>query len=115
MAKVKTDLRDALTEYRFEFDLLQKIPCSASENKQYYQMQQAGEPLPKGVYNYVDDEGTPLRQFYTIYKPELTPAELSEYLAFRKLKYIKTIRNCAVFFTTFTIISIIIDVLLSLA
>ena len=35
MLKEKIDLRDELREYKFEFDLLQKIPCSKQENKEY--------------------------------------------------------------------------------
>ena len=35
MAKEKKNLRDELRAYKFEFDLLQKIPCSKQENKEY--------------------------------------------------------------------------------
>ena len=35
MPKEKIDLREELRLYKFEFDLLQKIPCSKTENKEY--------------------------------------------------------------------------------
>lgn len=35
MAKEKVDLRQALRSYKFDFALLQRIPCSKEENKVY--------------------------------------------------------------------------------
>ena len=35
MAKEKINLREELRLYKFDFDLLQKIPCSKQENKKY--------------------------------------------------------------------------------
>ena len=34
MAKEKINLRDELREHKFEFDLLQKIPCTKQQNKE---------------------------------------------------------------------------------
>ena len=38
MAKEKINLRDELRAHRFEFDLLQKIPCTKQENKEYQKL-----------------------------------------------------------------------------
>ena len=108
MAKEKRNLRDELRSYKFEFDLLQKIPCSKQENKDYQNLLKNGGVLPAGVYAYVYDDGeTSTTEFYTIYETDLTESEISEYLTYKKLSLIKTIKNCIMFFTVLTIIGMI--------
>lgn len=108
MAKEKRNLRDELRSYKFEFDLLQKIPCSKQENKDYRNLLKNGGVLPEGVYAYVCDDGeTSKTEFYTIYETDLTESEISEYLTYKKLSLIKTIKNCIMFFTVLTIIGMI--------
>ena len=108
MAKEKRNLRDELRSYKFEFDLLQKIPCSKQENKDYQNLLKNGGVLPDGVYAYVYDDGeTSTTEFYTIYETDLTESEISEYLTYKKLSLIKTIKNCIMFFTVLTIIGMI--------
>lgn len=108
MAKEKRNLRDELRSYKFEFDLLQKIPCSKQENKDYQNLLKNGGVLPEGVYAYVYDDGeTSTTEFYTIYETDLTESEISEYLTYKKLSLIKTIKNCIMFFTVLTIIGMI--------
>ncbi len=102
MAKEKINLRNKLRSHKFEFDLLQKIPCSKQENKEYQFLLENGRKLPEGVYPY--DYGT---EFYTIYEPDLTESEIREYLTYKQLSLIRTIKNCAVFFTVLTIIGMI--------
>ena len=113
MAKEKVDLRKRLRDYKMEYDLLQAIPCTKTENKQYEKMQEEGKELPAGVFPYVYAGGTqPTGEFYTVYKPELTDQEVIEYLTFEKLSFLKTIKNCAVFFTALTIIGLIASAIL---
>lgn len=108
-------LRDALRSYRFEFNLLQKVPCSKQENKEYQKLLKDGGTLPEGVYAYVYSTGeTSTTEFYTVYEPDLTESEKAEYLTYKKLDLletikdcIKTIKGCVVFFTTLAIIGII--------
>jgi hypothetical protein len=52
--------------------------------------------------------------FFTVYEPDLTEAEVREYLQFKQLGYIKTIKNCVVFFTVLTIVGMISMFLLML-
>lgn len=67
-----------------------------------------GGVLPEGVYAYVYDDGeTSTTEFYTIYETDLTESEISEYLTYKKLSLIKTIKNCIMFFTVLTIIGMI--------
>ncbi len=108
-------LRNALRSYRFEFNLLQKVPCSKQENKEYQKLLKDGGTLPEGVYAYVYSTGeTSTTEFYTVYEPDLTESEKAEYLTYEKLDLletikdcIKTIKGCVVFFTTLAIIGII--------
>lgn len=43
MTKEKKNLRDELRYHKFEFDLLQKVPCTKQENKAYSQILKQGE------------------------------------------------------------------------
>ena len=108
MAKEKINLRDELRAHKFEFDLLQKIPCIKQENEEYQKLLKDGGTLPEGVYAYVYNGGeTSTTAFYTIYETDLTESEIREYLTYKQLSLIRTIKNCVVFFTVLTIIGMI--------
>ena len=108
MQKEKINLRDELRSYKFEFDLLQKIPCSKQENREYQKILKEGGVLPEGVFAYVYDSGeTSKTEFYTIYETDLTESEITEYLTYKKLSLIRTIKNCVMFFTVSTIIAMV--------
>ena len=108
MAKEKINLRDELRSHKFEFDLLQKIPCTKQENKKYQKLLKDGGTLPDGVFAYVYDTGeTSTSEFYTIYETDLSESEIREYLTYKQLSLIKTIKNCVLFFTVLTIIGMV--------
>ena len=112
MAKQKIDIRQELRSYKYEFDLLQKIPCTPAENKAYLELLKSGQSLPEGVFRYMY-ENTELDEFYTIYQPELTADEIAEYLTYKKLHMLRTIKNCAVFFVVLTIVSMVLGFILA--
>ena len=108
MAKEVKNLREELKNYQYDFDILQKIPCTEKENKEYKQLVKAGKPLPKDIYPFGYDSDTPSdSEFYKLYVSDLSDAELAEYLTYKKLSMLKTIKNCLLFFTILTIIGII--------
>ena len=108
MGKKKINLRDELRAHKFEFDLLQEIPCTKQENKEYQKLLKDGGTLPEGVYAYVYDNGiTSTTEFYTIHETDLTESEIREYLTYKQLSLIRTIKNCVMFFTVLTIIGMI--------
>ena len=108
MAKEKINLREELRTHKFEFDLLQKIPCTKQENKEYQQLLKDGGTLPEGIFAYVYDTGeTSTSDFYTIYETDLSESEIREYLTYKQLSLIKTIKNCILFFTVLTIIGMV--------
>ena len=100
----KGNLREELREYKLAFGLLQKNLCTREENERYKQLLENGETLPDGVYepSYYGEV-----DFYTVSEADLTEAEIREYLTYKQLDLLKTVRNCAVFFTVLTIIGMV--------
>lgn len=77
MAKEKINLRNELRLYKFDFDLLQKIPCSKKDNKKYEKLLKDGGVLPEGVFAYGYESGdASTTEFYTVYEADLTEAEI---------------------------------------
>lgn len=115
MANERINLRKELNNYKIDFDLLQKTPCTTEENKEYEELLKNGGTLPDGVfaYTYGDEEST--SEFYTVYESDLSEAEIQEYLTYKQLSMIKTIKNCVLFFTVLTIIGMIAYFLLSMS
>ncbi len=108
MAREKINLRAELNTYKYDFDLLQKIPCSAQENKEYQNILKNGGSLPSGVYQYEYTNGAPTNEFYTIYETDLTEAEIQEYLTYKQLSLIRTIKNGVSFFVVLTILGLFV-------
>lgn len=66
-----------------------------------------GKTLPKDVFSYTYQTGeTSTTDFYTVYEADLSEAEIAEYLTYKKLSLLITIKNCAVFFTILAVIGI---------
>lgn len=113
MFKGRINLKEELEGYRFEYDLLQSIPCSSQENKEYQQLLKDGGTLPEGVFPYVYDNGdTSKTEFYTVHETDLTESEIKEYLTYKKLGFLRTIKNCVVFFTVLAVIGLILAIVL---
>ena len=116
MPKEKINLRDELRSYKFEFDLLQKIPCSKQENIEYQKLLKDGGVLPEGVFAYNYGNGdTSTTLFYTVYETDLTEEEITEYLTYKKLNLIRTIKNCFMFFTVLTIIAMVVSFIIMMS
>ena len=111
MAKEKIDLRNELRLYKFDFDLLQKIPCSKKDNKKYEKLLKDGGVLPEGVFAYGYETGdASTTEFYTVYEADLTEAEIVEYLTYKKLSILRTIQNCILVLTVSSIIYMVISI-----
>ena len=106
MAKDKINIKKQLRDYKFQFGLLQRVPCSSNENKAYTELLKEDKPLPENVVKYDCSSSSKWEEFYTIYTPELTEQEILEYLTYKKLSLLNTIKNCVVFFTVLTIVSL---------
>ena len=111
MAKEKINLRNELRLYKFDFDLLQKIPCSKKDNKKYEKLLKDGEVLPEGVFAYGYETGdASTTEFYTVYEADLTEAEIVEYLTYKKLSILRTIQNCILVLTVSSIIYMVVSI-----
>ena len=111
MAKEKINLRNELRLYKFDFDLLQKIPCSKKDNKKYEKLLEDGGVLPEGVFAYGYETGdASTTEFYTVYEADLTEAEIVEYLTYKKLSILRTIQNCILVLTVSSIIYMVVSI-----
>ncbi len=112
MSESKIDLKKELNYLQYELQLLQKSDCSKEENKKYKELLKQGQDLPEGIYRYKAESGEYLDQFYTIHKPtELSSDERMEYILLKQFQQVKTIKNCVLFFTILTVVSLVITFL----
>lgn len=102
--KEKVNPKAELQSLRQEYSISQRVPCSKEDNKKYAQMVKDGQPLPAGVYDY-QYENTE-SEYYTIYTPDISTDELSELLTYKKLGYLRTIKNCAIYFVVLSVIAL---------
>lgn len=113
------DAKDMLRESRFEYGILKDVPCSEKDNQKYQKMLEKGEKLPDGVCQYKNAAtGEFIGEFYTVIDQHFSDSEKQEYLKYVELSYkkeelrhIETIKNCVVFFTVLTVISLLISFL----
>ena len=103
-SKEKINPKAELQNLRQEYRLSQRVPCSKEDNKKYAQMVKDGQPLPSGVYDYKYENTE--SEYYTIYTPDISADELAELLAYKKLGYLRTIKNCAVYFVVLSVIAL---------
>lgn len=103
------NLKKELIDLKIKSKILDEECCFSEENKEYEQLVKDGMPLPKGVYPYINDDGKPsAKYFYKVTGSEFTQDELMEYIALKQLKMVRTIKNCALYFTITSIIASII-------
>jgi len=107
MAIKLVDLKKEIEAYKFDFNFLQKIDCSMEENKKFKQMIKDGQPLPEGIHQYEDTSYI----FYQVCEIELTEKEKDEYIIFKQLEYLRSIKNSMLFFVILTIISMVITII----
>ena len=98
----KIDSWKELQDFRQEYQVAQGLFCSETDNEEFMQMVQDGIPLPDGIYEYKG--GSAGKRFYTICAPDLSADEIAELLTYKKLGYLRTIKNCLVYFVALTII-----------
>lgn len=103
-SKEKINPKAELQSLRQEYRITQRVPCSKEDNKKYAQMVRDGQPLPAGVYDYKYENAE--SEYYTIYTPDISTDELLEMLTYKKLGYLRTIKNCAVYFVVLSVIAI---------
>lgn len=103
------NLKNELEKYRIKHGLISKKPCTSKECSEYEKILAQGGTLPKDIFKetsirYDDSEEY---MFYHISETQLTESEIMEYLAYKKLDMIETIKKCIVFFTVIVIIDLV--------
>ncbi len=101
-SKERVNTQEELQNFRREYGVAQGLFCPEKDNAKYAQMVIDGIPLPDGIYEYKD--GSLEKKFYTVCAPDLSADEIAELLTYKKLGYLRTIKNCLVYFVTLTII-----------
>ena len=109
-------VKEKLNSYKLTYGLLHKKECTAEETKRYKRIVNEKGILPSNVFPYYDYEHEgEVTGFYRIVPADLTEEEISEYLKFKKLDMIQTIKNCVLFFTIMTVISIVASIIFFLS
>lgn len=103
-------LKAEIVNDKLKLKLLTERPCTLEENKKYAEMQENNIPLPENVAKY-DTVYSTDDAYCVISEAELTPEEKAEYVEIKRLRYLKTIKNCLVYFTTLSVISLAMSIL----
>ncbi|MBQ4140495.1 MAG: hypothetical protein IJD70_04065 [Clostridia bacterium] len=110
--KSSKKIKRELEMYRLKYDLYEKVLCTPKENEKYKDLLKQGKKLPEDIYRAysdwrnVNDDGD--SEFFRLVCPDITQDDIMEYLMYKKLDLLKTIRNCVVFFTILMIIGLVL-------
>ena len=104
-------IKRELDHYRLKYDLYENALCSQKENQEYKDLLKQGKRLPEDVRTNDDWRNVNDSEFYRLVRPELTQEDITEYLMYKKLDMLKTIKNCVVFFTVLMIIGIFLFII----
>ncbi len=96
--------REELDLLSVELGLKQKAYLSIESADKLKRSLESGESLPVGVY--LDANG-----YYGYIKTLLNDEEIDQLLAYRQTFYLKTIKNCVLFFAALTAISLIVSII----
>ena len=105
--KLKRELEELRAAF---FKTEEKTQCTPEEFHMYRRLQEKGQPLPEGIIEAPIGQNPEYTTFYKVKKATLTLEERNELLTLKKLKFLKTIRNCVVFFTVLAILDLIIGI-----
>lgn len=108
--------KETLTQMEHELGMLKRLNFTKQENEIIRQKLNNGLPLSENIYKYAnqfDENGSAI--FYKLGKMELNETERLEYVLLMQHKLLKTIKNCLLFFTVLTIISIIAGLIIALS
>lgn len=96
-------LNEELFEKRRKVGVTKHVPCTNEANKIYRTMKKRGEKLPVNIFSDDDEHVT----FTEVKATSLSYDEIEELMLYRRTLYLRTIRNCVVFFVVITMIPIV--------
>ena len=102
------NLKEELKSMKLKFGIYteQEI-LSESEKEPYIKLLKEGKPMPWDIRCKENEYEPESSSFYRITKTDMTEEEIAEYLRYKELKMLRTIKNCVVFFTTLAVISLV--------
>lgn len=102
------NLKDELKAMKVKFGIYTEEEIfSEAEREPYVKLVKNGSPLPWNVRCNGDSYEAESATFFRIKKVDMTDEEIAEYLRYKELKMLRTIKNCVVFFTTLAVISLV--------
>ena len=108
-------LTKELEQLKHTLGILQEVDCTDSETEEYRKLLSQGASLPDGVLRRNPEVSDAYAMFYIVKETELSKDNLSEYLQYKQLCTLITIKKCVVFFAVLTIISLICSAIAALA
>lgn len=106
-------IKRELDNYRLKYDLYEKDLCSQKESDEYKDLLKQGKSLPDDIYHDDDWRNACDSEFFRLVRSDLTQEDIMEYLTYKKLDMLKTIKNCIVFFTVLAVIALILSYLVA--
>ena len=114
MDKETQNIKEKIEEGRFEHGFASAISCTKEENLEYNKMLKEGQKLPYGVYPYTDFDGDMTGEYYTVRNADISENEKMEYLAYKKISILTTIRNCVIALLALVFVLLIVSLVILL-
>lgn len=99
-----SDLKSELRERQINLGLLPKIYCDRDETETFHNLEKSKQPLPEDVG--IDGTG-----YYRCGESDLSGDEIRQLLLFRQIQYLRTIKNCAIYFVVISITGTLLSLL----
>ena len=103
------DAKEELEELRIKYNTFSKKECDEETSKKYDKMLDGKHPegiLPEDV-EYEFDYDNQRYKYYYGSQSELNKDEIQEFIGYKTIKLLTTIKNCVLFFTICTVIGAI--------
>ena len=101
-------INDEILEYELELGLKEKVILDEDECDKCEELFSAGMDLPSGVHRFQ------YKSYYTIRDNGISDPEANRRIIIQQTKYIKTIRDCNIFFTSLIVAGIMFYIIMFL-
>lgn len=108
MSEENNKIKKELEDYRVEYGFIKEEWCTYEENQKYEQILKEGGTLPDGVKPSYYEDGERSGMYYTVHEEKLTDTERLEYLSYKKLSLLRSIKALAIILLVIGILSLIL-------
>lgn len=105
--------KEGIEQTKVNLGITRYINCTESENIAFRNLIRQNKALPPNVYLVKGTNNISTACFFKVLEPP--EKDIDDYLKYSQFKMIRTIKNCAVYFTTLSIISLIGTIILLLS